>query len=63
MRLGGPLFGECNGAEGWVNAVRATGYRAAFCPLDSNASNDEIKAYEQAAEKADIIIVSNSHFG
>jgi sugar phosphate isomerase/epimerase len=41
---------------GWVKAVRAMGYSAAYCPVKPGASGDEIRAYEAAAKKEDIII-------
>ncbi|MDI6827220.1 MAG: TIM barrel protein [Armatimonadota bacterium] len=56
MRLGGPVFGDWSDPEKWAMAVRARGYRAAFCPLDANAPNDTIQAYKEAAKKADIVI-------
>ncbi len=56
MRLGSPVFGDWSDPEKWAMAARARGYRAAFCPLDTNAPNDIIQAYKEAANKADIVI-------
>jgi len=56
IRLGGPLFTKFNNHDEWITALKASGYRAAYCPLDLTAGNDEIKAYREAARKADIII-------
>jgi len=39
-----------------VNAVQKAGYRAAYCPLDEKASNEQILAYKKAAKDADIVI-------
>jgi sugar phosphate isomerase/epimerase len=56
VRLGGPLFAGYNDPGEWINALKALEYRAAYCPVDITASPDEIKAYKNAAKKADIII-------
>jgi sugar phosphate isomerase/epimerase len=56
MRLGGPVFEKYSSPEEWVAAVRRLGYRAAYCPVGTNASPAEIRDYEQAARRADIVI-------
>jgi sugar phosphate isomerase/epimerase len=56
VRLGGPLFEKFEQPEEWIAALQKYGYRAAYCPLKPGASADQIKAYEQAARKADIVI-------
>ena len=56
MRLGGPVFEEHETPDQWIAAVHALGYRAAFCPVDSNAPDDLIRAYASVARKADIVI-------
>ena len=56
MRLGGPLFEKYDSPEKWVACMRAAGYRAAYCPVKDGAGDDEIKAYADAAKKADIVI-------
>lgn len=56
MRLGGPVFGDTSTPEGWVAAVRAHGYRAAYCPLKHAADDETVRAYARAAADADIVI-------
>ena len=56
MRLGGPIFEPYSGPEEWVAAVRKQGYRAAYCPVGTDTSSDVIRAYEEAAVAADIVI-------
>jgi sugar phosphate isomerase/epimerase len=56
LRLGGPIFGNPKNPDEWVAALKALGYRAAYCPVDAKAANDVVKAYEEAAKKADIAI-------
>jgi len=56
MRLGGPLFEQFDSPETWVQAVHNTGYRAAQCPVEPDADDDTVRAYEVAAKKADIVI-------
>jgi len=56
LRLGGPIFEKYTDPDAWVKAVKKLGYRAAYCPVGAEAEDDIVKAYAQAAEKADIII-------
>lgn len=56
MRLGGPVFVQPMNPDDWIRAIQKSGYRAAYCPVQSGASSDEIRAYAQAARRADIII-------
>ncbi len=56
MRLGGPVFLDQQDPEGWVKALNASGYRAAYCPVSADASSAEINAYAIAAQKAGIVI-------
>jgi sugar phosphate isomerase/epimerase len=56
LRLGGPVFGNPKGPDEWAAALKALGYRAAYCPVDTKASDAVVKAYEDAAKKADIAI-------
>ncbi|MBP8910031.1 MAG: TIM barrel protein [Phycisphaerae bacterium] len=56
LRLGGPVFEKWQDPQGWVDAVRRLGYRAAYCPVGPMASDDEVRAYEDAARKTDIVI-------
>jgi sugar phosphate isomerase/epimerase len=56
MRLGGPIFTPYNDPESWVRAVRAEGYRAAYCPIGPEADDATVQAYARAAAAADIVI-------
>ncbi len=56
MRLGGMVFGDVSTPLKWVKAVKAMGYRAAYCPVDAKASNETVLGYKSAAEESDIII-------
>ena len=56
MRLGGPIFKKWNGPEEWAAAVRAQGYRAAYCPLPESADDATVRAFAEAAAQADVVI-------
>ncbi|HPG41422.1 MAG TPA: sugar phosphate isomerase/epimerase [bacterium] len=56
IHLGGPVFADYHSPEEWVNAVKALGYSAAYCPVDANADEKTVQAYAVAAEKSGIII-------
>ncbi len=56
IRLGGPLFTRTDNPDDWIKALKTLGYRAAYCPVELPASQDEIIAYKNAAKEADIII-------
>lgn len=56
MRLGRPVFSKHHSPESWAEAIRAEGYRAAYCPVEPDADNDTVHAYVEAARKADIVI-------
>ena len=56
MRLGGPVFGDHDGPQAWAEAVQRLGYRAAYCPVDTTADDARIRAYAEAAHRADIVI-------
>lgn len=56
MRLGGPVFLKQVDPEHWISALRSSGYRAAYCPVDASASSLEIRAYAEAARTVDIVI-------
>ncbi len=56
IMLGGPVFGDTSSPEKWIEAVKSAGYRAAYCPLKPEDDIQTIRAYEQAAEKAGIVI-------
>ena len=54
MRLGGPLFGVTDSSAEWVKTVDHD-YRASYYSIGYDAEEDEIQAYFQAIEKAEII--------
>jgi sugar phosphate isomerase/epimerase len=56
MRLGGPIFRKYDDPETWTIAVKALGYRAAYCPVGLDADDATVRAYEQAAHDAGIVI-------
>jgi sugar phosphate isomerase/epimerase len=56
VRLGGPIFGNYSEPEEWISLLRKYGYRAGYCPVDSSASDEVVRAYEEIAAKSDIII-------
>jgi len=56
LRLGGPVFDKYQDPDGWVRAIKKLGYSAAYCPVGAETGDDVVRAYEQAAQKADIII-------
>lgn len=56
MRLGGPVYGDLNDPDSWVQALKAAGYSAAYCPVSSAADRTTIRAYADAAQAADIVI-------
>ena len=56
MRLGAPVFNVPEDPAGWAAAVKAKGYRAAYCPLTPEADDATVRAYAEAARRADIVI-------
>jgi sugar phosphate isomerase/epimerase len=56
LRLGGPIFGDSSDPILWIDAVKRHGYRAAYCPVSATASDEEIRAYADAARDADLVI-------
>jgi sugar phosphate isomerase/epimerase len=54
LRLGGPV--QAKDPDSWIQTLQKSGYRAAYCPVGANASDDVVKAYADAAKKADIVI-------
>ncbi|PSL05064.1 sugar phosphate isomerase/epimerase family protein [Cecembia rubra] len=56
LRLGGPLYKKFLSPEEWAQIVKGYGYRAAYCPVGLNASREDIRSYELAAKKHDILI-------
>ncbi len=56
MRLGGPVFEKYDSPAAWIAALKALGYRAAYCPVGPDADDATVRAYENAAREADIVI-------
>ncbi len=56
IRLGGPVFEKYKDPVSWIAALKKLGYSAAYCPVGADAADDVVKAYEQAAKEANIII-------
>ena len=56
VRLGGPVFGEYSDPGQWVALVKQHGYRTVNSPVKPGVDAQEIKAYEAAAKKHDIVI-------
>jgi sugar phosphate isomerase/epimerase len=56
MRLGGQVFVDNQEPECWAQAVIQAGYRAAVCPINSDADDFLIGAYRAVAKANDILI-------
>lgn len=56
VRLGGPVFEDYYDPDDWITALKNKGYRAAYCPVSTNAEAREITLYKRAAKQANIII-------
>lgn len=56
IHLGGPLFADYDDPLDWVKAHRRWGYSAAYCPLDADASDEQIRAFKKQAQKNGLII-------
>jgi len=56
LHLGGPVFEKVKDPQGWVQALRKLGYSAAYCPVGAKASDEQVRAYENAGRRAKIII-------
>lgn len=56
MHLGAPLFTKPTTPDAWIAALRAEAYTAAFCPVDETADDATVRAYVDAAAKANIVI-------
>ena len=56
IRLGGPVFDTYESPDQWVSILKGLGYRAAYCPVKADESDDVVKSYALAAKKADIVI-------
>lgn len=56
MRFGAPIYADTSTPEKWISAVKAAGYRAAYCPVPPDAPDEKVQAYRQAAQNTDIVI-------
>lgn len=56
IRLGGPVFGNASDPAKWIELLKKEGYSAAYCPVQPGTDDATIKAFENAAGKAGIII-------
>jgi sugar phosphate isomerase/epimerase len=56
VRLGAPIFDPYSDPEEWIRLLKKEGYRAAYCPVGTDADAQEIKAYEAAARKHEVVI-------
>ena len=56
MRLGAQVFGDFSDPESWIAALKRHVYTAAYCPVKHVHDDDSIRAYADAAAKADIVI-------
>jgi sugar phosphate isomerase/epimerase len=54
VRLGGPIGAK--DPDSWVKKLKELGYSAAYCPVGADADDDTVKAYANAAAKANIVI-------
>lgn len=56
VRLGGPLFDAFKDPDEWISLLKEAGYRAAYCPVGTDADDQEVSAYEAAARKHNVVI-------
>jgi sugar phosphate isomerase/epimerase len=63
MRLGAPIFETYTDPDAWIVAVQRRGYRAAYCPVGPDADASMIRAYADAAERADVVIAECGAWG
>ena len=56
MRLGGPVFADSSTPERWIAGLKKHGYTAAYCPVGEHVSDEEVRAYADAAKAANIVI-------
>jgi sugar phosphate isomerase/epimerase len=55
--MGGPIFKEIDDDPvEWIKAHKEWGYSAAYCPVEADATEELIRAYESEAKKNDLII-------
>jgi len=56
VRLGGPVFGDDLSPDDWIAALRRSNFRAAYCPVSADDSDERLQSFVEAARQADIII-------
>jgi sugar phosphate isomerase/epimerase len=56
LRLGAPIEESYDTPEQWASLVVASGYGAAYCPVDVDESADAVAAYAASAQHAGIVI-------
>jgi len=56
MRLGGPVYGEQKDPDGWISAVKRTGYRTVWFPHVPDSSEDSVAPFVRAASAAGLVI-------
>ncbi len=56
LRFGGPPMQPYDSPEEWIAILREKGYNAAYCPVNASQDSSTIRAYKEAAQKADIVI-------
>jgi len=56
MRLGGNIFETCSDPDSWIVALRRHGYSAAYCPLTSQDDRSTVRAYRDAAKRANVVM-------
>ena len=56
VRLGGPIFDKTDDPDLWLQAHQRLGYKAAYCPVEAEVSDDIVSAFKQAARRANIVI-------
>jgi sugar phosphate isomerase/epimerase len=56
IRLGAPLSGDFTDPVEWVKAIKSLRYSAAYCPVQTGATAEEIKAFRTEAKKNNILI-------
>ncbi|MBN1579886.1 MAG: sugar phosphate isomerase/epimerase [Anaerolineae bacterium] len=56
MRLGGPVFQPYDDPDSWIAALKRAGYRAAYCPVGTDADETTVCAYVDAAARAGIVV-------
>ena len=56
MRLGGPVYEKYQDPQGWIAALKRLGYTAAYSPVGADTAPDVIRAYRDAAAKANFVI-------